>query len=478
MSAQPAHDTFEELFWQVQGVFDPDGQEPDFSYTIGLHDRGLPELHLWAQPDEGEDPGADWVLNTSDRGHLLNELARLAVRGRLGVGAELERRYDAGRTTLRFRVGPPADREVLEAYGIAPDASVLPVHWSLHRAPEGPRGAMTPEQEHAAASAYDEITAGLVEGRRAPTGWTLPRTPSFAPEQRFGPRTPVVLARAAQLWQADDETLADLLYAALLVESAGMSLTNPVAVAGALAREVGRSRCLADLHDDVEGLVSWLTTRPAARARWRRVVRTFDPEGWAAVAPDGRDGMARACAGLLRDLLGMCLSFEVVADVADDDLLLSARGPWLSGLRRGAPVPGDAWSAAPDVLAAVADLLAQLDVESLGTVAGIHQIAMTRGIREAPGYAALCQRLRGWALVSAAGCPWEPTLSSLPGWRPLLEAVPHGVVAPLAPLQAWATCVSSALTHRWRLSGADVRTLAAPFRQDLPLLERRLNAPV
>jgi hypothetical protein len=279
MSAQPAHDTFEEPFWQVQGVFDPDGQEPDFSYTIGLHDRGLPELHLWAQPDEGEDPGADWVLSTSDRGHLLNELARLAVRGRLGVGAELERRYDAGRTTLRFRVGPPADREVLEAYGIAPDASVLPVHWSLHRAPEGPRGAMTPEQEQAAASAYDEVTAGLVEGRRAPTGWTLPRTPSFAPEQRFGPRTPVVLARAAQLWQADDETVADLLYAALLVESAGMSLTNPVAVAGALAREVGRSRCLADLHDDVEGLVSWLTTRPAARARWRRVVRTFDPRG-------------------------------------------------------------------------------------------------------------------------------------------------------------------------------------------------------
>ena len=72
----------------------------------------------------------------------------------------------------------------------------------------------------------------------------------------------------------------------------------------------------------------------------------------------------------------------------------------------------------------------------------------------------------------------EPTLSSLPGWRPLLEAVPQAVVAPLAPLQEWATCLSSALTHRWRLSSDDVRTLAAPFRQDLPLLERRLNEPV
>lgn len=478
MSAQPEHDTFEGPFWQVQGVFDPDGQQPDFSYTIGLHDRGLPELHLWAQPDAGEDPGADWKLSMRDRSHLLNEFADLAVRGRLGVGAEIERRYDAGQTILRFRIGPPADREVLEAYGIAPDAAVVPVHWSLHRAPEGPRGAMAPERERAAASAYREIQAGLLAGRRAPGGWSLPRTPSFAPDQRFGPRTPVVLARAAQLWQADDEVVADLLHAALLVEGAGMSLTYPTAVAGALARQVGRSRCLADVDEDVEDLVMWLTSRPAARARWRRVVRTFDAEGWAAVAPDERDRMARRCAGLLRDLLDMCLSVEVVADVADDDLLLSAHGPWLSGLRRGAPVPGVAWAAGPDVLAVVADLLAPLDLETLGIVAGIHEIAMTRGITEAPGYAELCLRLSGWALVSAAGCPWEPTLASLPGWRPLLEAVHSGVVAPLAPLQEWATCLSSALTHRWRLSNEDVCTLAAPFRQDLPLLEQRLNEPV
>ena len=141
-------------------------------------------------------------------------------------------------------------------------------------------------------------------------------------------------------------------------------------------------------------------------------------------------------------------------------------------------VPGDAWAAGPDVLAVVAELLAPLDAETLGIVAGVHEIALTRGITEAPRYAELCMRLSGWALVSAAGCPWQPTLSSLSGWRPLLEAVPQGVIAPLAPLQEWATCLSSALTHRWRLSSDDVRTLAAPFRQDLPLLERRLNEPV
>jgi len=30
MSVQSEHDTFEKPFWRVQGVFDPDGQKPDF----------------------------------------------------------------------------------------------------------------------------------------------------------------------------------------------------------------------------------------------------------------------------------------------------------------------------------------------------------------------------------------------------------------------------------------------------------------
>jgi hypothetical protein len=454
-------------------VFGP-GPEPDFRYTIGLHGRGPPELHLWAQPDSGDDPGADWKLSMNDRCLLLNELAGLALRRRLGVGAEVERQYDAGQTTLRFRVGEPGDREVLEAYGVAPGAVVLPVHWSLHRAPEGPRSALSRRDEEEVASAYREITAGLTAGRRAPAGWSLPRAPTLAPDQRFGPRTPVVVARAAQLWQADDDTLVHLLDAALLVEAAAMSLTYPVSVARALARQVGRSRCLDDLHDATHQLLEWLTERPASRSRWRRVVRPFTADASAAV-PDERDRVAQRCASLLHDLVSLCLSVEVVADVADAELLLSAHGPWLCGLRGGDLVPSEAWAASPAVLDVVTDLLAPLDVEALGVIAGLHDIARTRGITEAPGYVDLCTRLAGWALVSPAGCPWGPTLSSLPGWRPLLEAVPNGVLAPLEPLQAWATCITSAVTHRMRLSSDDIRTLAAPFRQDLPLLGRRLN---
>jgi hypothetical protein len=452
MSAQPEHDTYEKPFWQVQGVFGS-GPEPDFSYTIGLHDRGLPELHLWAQPDRGEDPGADWRLSMNDRGHLLNELARLALAGRLGVGTEIERRYDAGQTTLRFRIGEPADREVLE----------------------GPRSALSRHDEEEAASAYRAITADPDHARHAPRGWSLPQKPSFDPGQRFGPRTPVVLARAAQLWQADDDTLVHLLDAALLVEASGMSLTYPVSVAEALARRVGRTLCLDDLHTATHELVDWMTESPASLIRWRRVVRTFTADARAA-GPHERERLARRCARLLHDLLSLSLSVEVVADVADTDLLLSAHGPWLCGLRGGDLVPDDAWAASPAVLDVVTELLARLDAETLGIVAGVHQIARTHGVTEAPGYDDLCMRLTGWALVSPAGCPWDPMLSSLPGWRPLLEAVPHGVIAPLKPLQEWATCLTSALTHRMRLSGEDIRSLAAPFRQDLPGLERRLNA--
>src|SRR3954468_13732227 len=113
MSAQPEHDAVEEPFWQVQGVFDPDGQEPDFRYTIGLAERGLPELHIWAQPDRGDDPGADWRLSMHDRCHLLNELAGLVLQGRIDVAAEVVHRYHAGQTTLRFLIGEPGDREVL-----------------------------------------------------------------------------------------------------------------------------------------------------------------------------------------------------------------------------------------------------------------------------------------------------------------------------------------------------------------------------
>jgi hypothetical protein len=151
MATQPAHDRLDsEPFWQVQIVFDPDGTGADFAYTIGLHTRGLPELHIWARPSLGEDPGSDWMLSTNDRGSVLNEFAGLMVAGRLVVGSEVTHEYDGGHTRVTYSVDPPGDREELEALGVPEGVEVLPVRWSLHRAAEGPLQPLTALAERAA----------------------------------------------------------------------------------------------------------------------------------------------------------------------------------------------------------------------------------------------------------------------------------------------------------------------------------------
>ena len=72
--------------WQVQSVFDPDGEGHDFAYTIGLHERGLPELHIWARPPIGDDPGEDWMFSCNDRCRILNEVAWRLIDGEVRVG--------------------------------------------------------------------------------------------------------------------------------------------------------------------------------------------------------------------------------------------------------------------------------------------------------------------------------------------------------------------------------------------------------
>ncbi|MGH3332607.1 MAG: hypothetical protein ACRDPJ_15020, partial [Nocardioidaceae bacterium] len=84
MSTTPYDEPLEvRPFWKVQVVFDPDGNGHDFAYTIGLFDHGLPELHMYARPSFGEDPGADWRFSFRDCCGVMNELASMLVRGSL-----------------------------------------------------------------------------------------------------------------------------------------------------------------------------------------------------------------------------------------------------------------------------------------------------------------------------------------------------------------------------------------------------------
>ena len=112
-----------------------------------MHTRGFPELHIWARPSLGQDPGYDWKLSANDRCRVLNDLGGMLVDGRLTVGSQVTRKYDAGQATVTFRVDPPGDPGQLEAYGVPPGVDVLPVLWSPQRPAEGTLTGLTPAAE-------------------------------------------------------------------------------------------------------------------------------------------------------------------------------------------------------------------------------------------------------------------------------------------------------------------------------------------
>ena len=476
MTLRPIDDSPTARFWRVQSVFDPDGNGKDFTYTVGLYTRGLPELHLWGRPSLGEDPGEDWMLGIDDRCHVLNELAQLLVSGRLDIGDEVRREYDDGHAVVTFRVDELGDRDELEAFGVAPGALVLPVRWSLVRPPEGPAAPLSEEHREAALALYDAVLRDIDPRRQAPSGWELPEEPEFAVDQRFGPLTPVVLARAAEVWSADDDTLIDLLHAQATL-AYGFSTTSGIAMAIALGREAGRRQQLEHLRTAADQLLDHLTTGPSGVRRWDAVIRSSDPGFWESLDRAGRRRVRHNLTRFLRDAVTTCLMMEAVADVADPALLLQSRGPWLSAMRHERLLSHPDWQAPASVLGAVCGVLQHLDARGLTTVAGVHQFALEGVVEGATRYGEICARLQSWALVSAVGCPWE-ALATLPGWKPLLRGLPGASIGEMPELRDWATCMTTALSHRARLSADDVRTLALPYRVDCPGLQELLNTPL
>lgn len=481
MQTQPAHDQLDrQPTWTVQSVFDPHGGGKDFAYTIGLDDLGHPELHLWARPSGGDDPGDDWMFSPSDRCRILNELAWLLIDGHLEVGSELTRDYDDGDAVVTFRVGPPGDIDALEAFGVAPGAVVLPVRWSLARPPEGRPRALSASALQRARAEGGEILASVDRRARAPRGWDLGGRASYARDQRFGPLTPLVLARAAQLWQADVTALNCLLRAAGQVALAS-SLTYPVTMAVAAGRRAGRRQAVARLEEEVVALVDQLTEDPVWERRWHAVTMSlWGPEIMCDAELARR--AHRSDKALLLDTTRACLAAEAVADVIDPRHLVHARGPWLAELGPSNDLPGPEWSASADVLDVVMELLAPLPAERLGLIVQRHLAAMNGTTPDSDAYHEAFSRVHGWALVGPAGCPWVGRLGDLPGWRSAVGTlIPADVpidVQPLPALREWASGITSALCHRSRLSADDVRTLAAPCVDLLPDLERVLNEPV
>ncbi|WP_159081282.1 hypothetical protein [Nocardioides sediminis] len=455
-------------------MFDPHGNGADFAYTIGLHDRGLPELHLWARPDRGPDPGEDWMLSHHDRTELLNELARRLVDGALAVGDTWSERFDAGVAVVDFELCPPGDREHLQAFGTAPGAVVLPLSWSLTRPPEGPLTPLAPAARKQAETDFRVAAASLehAPGRTAPSVWACAETPSFDPRQPFGPLTAVVRARGAQLLAASVTQLNCLLRHAAEVEMGGGSLTFPASSAAASARPVGRTRALEELRTAAGPLLAEVTEGPC----WRPVLDSLLGAG--PRQPSEEASMGR----LLRDVVVALLSAEAVADGIPHEWLLAARGPWLTAFGPPGEVPGDDWAASASVLAAVTGLLRPLDIRQLGAVAAAHRLGSAGTVIGQEAYADLVHKLHGWALVGFAGCPWRGTLDELPAWSPLLERIvgpgQRVELAPLPELQEWASCLTAALTHRARLTASEATDFARPFADLLPGLHRLLDGPL
>ncbi|MCZ7631508.1 MAG: hypothetical protein M5U19_21720 [Microthrixaceae bacterium] len=177
----------------------------DFGYTVGLANLGHPELHMWARPTDGTDPGADYVLSPRDICEILNIHAEMLLHGGLHVGDAFVRDLDAGMAEAHITVGAPVHPHEVEALGVQPGAKVLPLRWELVREPEGrstPVSAPVAAQIERLAVEWrdlaEQLGADVSPGRpdtatpnatdRGPRRWMRPEVPSGSSESSVSSR--------------------------------------------------------------------------------------------------------------------------------------------------------------------------------------------------------------------------------------------------------------------------------------------------
>lgn len=449
-------DATQELWWRVTAVFDPDGGGSDFAYTVGLADRGHPELHLWARPSVGDDPGHDWQFSPDDCTIVLNDVARRLIDGKLRVGDSWEREYDEGLVTVRFSLHDPVDADDLDAWG-ARGAPVLPIRWELRRPPVGPPAPLTSEAQTRAAAEYAEALS-LVEEGELPAGWALPDQPHWEPEQRFGPRTPLVLALAARVWQASPASLDVLLDRALLTRRHA-PIGYAAAVARAVARGPGRSGALEEIETAVRAALDGRPGQPDLRALEKRFVagltRSQARRAWCTA----HDTLIHVVATALR--------VEAVADLVPEGVLTLGQGAVRTALQDGEQAPDPRWLCSGAVAAAVSHVLAATPpVDLVEATAAWRQESM---------------REEAWPLQVRL---WHSAMYAPAVWEVLDQgAVAHLAVGlqargvPLVAVQEWANALSVLLSDRAGANPAVV-DLFLECSSDVPGLERLLDEPL
>jgi hypothetical protein len=378
----------------------------------------------------------------------------------LATGTEWEESYDAGHVTVRFVVGAPTDAEQVEAFQ-AGDVTVLPVRWSLHREPEGPLTPMSAEQQVVAAAQYAEAVGLLPDRAALLPGWELPRVPTWSPDQRWGPRSPLVSARVQLLAQISPDDMIAMLNLAFALSYRRMT-SWAVVSARAAARPVGRSAALERLVDDVSELLADLG-RTWGQAAWEATV------DW--INEDEEEPMED---GTIRHLLGEVIRPYLVTVASEDllpvDVVTHGAGPFVCALTgRGLP-PGPAWEAPVHVLDAIRALVARAGARGLVSAASAWACAWGDDHADARG-----------AIASLA----VTSPSMFPDWR---AALPGALAREVrratadrteeADVQDWLTVLTTVLSHRARLAPGTVELVAACGDDAMPGLRRLLDEPL
>lgn len=446
--------------WQVLAVFHNEDDSRDFAYTVGLADHGLPEVHMWARPNAGEDPGHDWRFSSRDAAAILNELAWRLIDGRVRPGDTYSRRFDAGMVQVTFELGEPVEAGSLDAYQAEPSA-VIPLRWSLHRVPEGVLVGMDADAIAVAEAEYARLGADFGRSEGVPGEiWVPPSVPSWDPHQRWGPRTPLVAVHAARIAGFSTEDMIGLVNVAFPVEAAG-SAGYPQLVARAAARGVGRSGALDQLAEDVSTLVDEIGIT-WSRAAWPAARDWLDSDG--SDEPFPEEDLRR----MVKSILTSHLLTVAVADQLTTDQELTGTGPVsFAATIQGLP-PDERWHAAPHIIAVVRGLLT--DVDATVAAARAWRLADDEPVMAAGG---------DLQVAAIHGPSMFPRLSeALPA--PLLRDVRQAALAHRvteAVVQSWLSVLATVLTHRANLQDETVDVVNR-VGLAMPGLATVLNTPV
>lgn len=350
--------------WRVACICDADGDPAGAcAVTVGLHSLGLPELVLPARP-ENLDPGPGWRLSHCDLSSLLGDLGDALLGGDLweqDLLAELDTGVTAARLTPGHPVGlaalTPLDASLPRLPTTGPLLSVLRdllpaegrpevafVRWELVDGPRaveaflGSVGGHDPVPLAAELAQVRARTAALRAqildraGRpgRVPARWRPnPRPaahPAAAPRQRFGPRHPVVVARAEQVLLADVRLLKAFLTTAWDLEDD--TTCEVLGAVGALAGASGRLHVPAELEVAAEDVTTLLTGRHGDAMRWQRAYLAQQHR----VCAQHRPALERLARERLSTHVHVLLATEAFADSLPAATVTRGRLAWSAAL--------------------------------------------------------------------------------------------------------------------------------------------------